>query len=162
MGTNDNVGIEMHRVSLWLMVGGSGVLACSPHVGPGRPQSTAVGCYRFDRPLGPSAAGDMERADSAWYSVHLQADGGIGRPQLVRASERKPWESRSAWRRQGDTVIARIFTGLVGWEVTLTPVGGDYAGEAHYLTDARAVGWEPPRYPVRAKREACTIAAPPT
>jgi hypothetical protein len=124
-------------------------------------QSVVAGCYRFDRPLGPSGTGDLERAMPAWYAVELREGGGVGRPQLARRSERAQWERASSWRQRGDTVFLRVFTGLQGWDVTLTPAAGGFAGEARYLSDALAVGWEPPRYPVRATREQCPVAAPP-
>ena len=120
-----------------------------------------VGCYRFDRPLGSSATGDLERADSAAYTLELRPGGAVARPGPASATWRRLYARNSAWRQRGDTLLARVFTGLVGWDLALVPDRGGFAGVAQYLSDAVATGWTPPRVTVRARREACA-SAPPT
>jgi hypothetical protein len=52
----------------------------------------------------------------------------------------------------------RVFTGLVGWDLTILAEGDLYVGRARYLTDVVVADAEPLRVRVRAAREAC----PPT
>ena len=119
-----------------------------------------TGCYRFDRPLGHSATGALERSDSSWYRLQLQPAGKVTRPALSSSSMRELYADRSAWHTRGDTLFLRVFTGLVGWDLTLLPEADRYVGSARYLTDAIAVGAGPLILPFRATREAC-IPSPP-
>jgi hypothetical protein len=128
-------------------------------VSPARPSfrpgqaSDPVGCYRFDRPLGHSATGELERADSTWYSLRLLPKGAVARPELASPYWRELYARRSTWTLSHDTLFVRVLTGLVGWDLVLTPRDSGYAGVAQYLSDA--VGGSPYTTPVRAKRKAC-------
>lgn len=75
----------------------------SANVGP---QPGVAGCYRFDRPLGRSGTGELERALPAWYAVELRTGGSVGRPYLARPTERALWERARSWHERGDTVFA--------------------------------------------------------
>lgn len=114
-----------------------------------------VGCYRFDRPLGHSAAGTAERNDSTWYSLRLLPAGAVARPELASPIWRDQYAARSSWRAARDTVFIRVSTGLVGWDVALAGHDSQYVGTARYLTDA--VGGPPITTAVHAKREACPV-----
>jgi hypothetical protein len=116
------------------------------------------GCYRFSRPLGQSASGQLEAADSSWYRLQLLPGGAVARPALSSAYWRQQYEERSSWREQGDSLIVRVTTGLVGWELTLTAAGDGYSGAARYLTDVR--GGQPYFARVQAKREPCSASPP--
>ncbi|MCR4341401.1 MAG: hypothetical protein NUW01_16105, partial [Gemmatimonadaceae bacterium] len=128
---------------------GSTTLAAQPVKDP-------LGCYRFNRPMGHSAAGHLERSNVGWWTLELQPEGRARRPHLTAAQQRL-W-TRSGWSRLADTIRVRLSTGLVGWDIALAPISGDtLSGIARYLTDVIVEGWEPPRYPVVAVREACPL-----
>jgi hypothetical protein len=138
-------GIVMWLIALSVTVGGASL----------RPAVLAEGCYRFDRPLGHSASGNLERADSTWYSLELREAGAVVRPHLQNAYWRDQYARNSSWRAAGDTLFIRVSTGLVGWDLALALEGGQYVGRARYLTDAIDVGAEPLFVPVRGVREVC-------
>lgn len=126
-----------------------------------QPVKDPVGCYRFNRPMGHSAAGHLERATPGWWTLELQPAGRAWRPHLTVAEQRM-WIRGSSWRRLGDTVRVLLSTGLVGWDIALTPIREDtLSGTARYLTDGIVVGSEPLRIPVVAVKEHCpyTVAA---
>lgn len=116
------------------------------------------GCYRFNRPLGPSAAGRLEAGDSSWYRVQLLAGGLVARPMLASAYWREQYAARSSWREHGDTLLVHVSTGLVGWDLTLIAGRNGYSGAARYLSDA--LGGQPVVVPVQAERESCSDAPP--
>jgi len=118
-----------------------------------------VGCYRFDRPLGHSATGALERADSTWYSLRLLPAGAVARPELASPYWRDLYSRRSAWRLSHDTLFVRVFTGLVGWDLVLMPRDSGYGGVARYLSDA--LGGPPVTAAVHARREACAVPTVP-
>jgi len=118
-----------------------------------------AGCYRFNRPLGKSAAGHLEAGDSSWYRVQLLAGGLVARPRLGSAFWREQFAARSSWREHGDTLLVRLSTGLVGWDLTLIAERNGYSGTARYLSDA--LGGQPFVVPVQAEREPCSDAPPP-
>lgn len=117
------------------------------------------GCYRFNRPLGQSASGQLEARDSSWYRVQFLPQGAVARPTLSNAYWRQQYAERSSWREHGDTLFVRVTTGLVGWDLALLPTRDGYAGTARYLTDA--LGGQPYVAQVQAERESCA-APPPT
>ncbi len=125
---------------------------------PGPSTHQPPGCYRFNRPLGHSASGQLEAGDSSWYRVQLLPVGAVARPALPSAYWRQQYAQRSSWREHGDTLIVRVTTGLDGWELTVTPAGNGYTGTARYLTDAR--GGQPSVAAVQAEREPCHAAPP--
>ena len=112
-----------------------------------------VGCYRFDRPLGGSAVGSIEHADSAAYTVQLLVGGKVARPAIPSAYWRSEYARSSTWRMTGDTLLIRLSTSLVGWDIVLTPAGDSLVGSAHYLSDA--TGGPPFTAAVSARRVAC-------
>jgi hypothetical protein len=140
----------MGQIIVWLIA--LSVVVGGPSL---RSAMQAEGCYRFDRPLGHSASGDLERTDSTWYSVELREGGAIVRPRLQSAYWRDQYARNSSWRASGDTLFVRVSTGLVGWDLTLAPEGSEYVGLARYLTDAIDIGAEPLFVPVRSVRETC-------
>lgn len=148
----------MQQLTTLLLV----VSAQSASFGAGYPPPAAkpVGCYRFDRPLGHSATGDLERGDSSWYRLQLQPAGAVARPWLSSSYWREQYANRSSWRTSGETLFVRVFTGLVGWDLTPRPAAERYAGSARYLSDAIVIGAEPLRVRVQAVREACPPSEP--
>jgi hypothetical protein len=130
-------------------------LACHSQVP--EPAASPIGCYRFDRPVSYSAAGDRERGDSAWYIVELLPDGAVSRPYF-QSGPGGMYAARSAWRLNADTLGLRVFDGLVGWDMTLLPTQSGYSGRGRYLSDARAVGREPPTAEFSAQRTSCSAA----
>lgn len=118
-----------------------------------------AGCYRFDRPLGQSATGALEQHDSTWSSLRLLPVGAVARPELTSPQWRDLYAARSTWKTVHDTLVIRVFSGLVGWDVVLTARNAAYAGTARYLSDASGVS--PITVVVHAKREACASASPP-
>jgi hypothetical protein len=119
-----------------------------------------TGCYTFDRPLGSSATGDVERGDSSWYRLKLEPAGKVARPGLVRTSWRDQYAHFSTWHSSGDTLFIRVSTGLVGWDLTLLPDANRYVGRGRYLSDAFVVGAEPLHVRVQATREVCRPSPP--
>ena len=111
-------------------------------------------CFRFDRPLGTSAAGTLEQGDSTWYFVQL-ADSGIVRRPLRPKGEREAWLRKKQWSIKGNTINFRVGDPLVGWNVTMRPEGRSFAGVATYLSDVIVAGRAPTRIKVHAKRVAC-------
>jgi hypothetical protein len=130
-------------------------LAC--HSQAPEPAASPVGCYRFDRPVSYSAAGDRERGDSAWYIIALLPDGAVSRPYF-ESGQGGMYAARSVWRRSGDTLGLRVFDGLVGWDMTLLPTQSGYSGRGRYLSDARVVGREPLTAEFNAQRTSCSAA----
>jgi hypothetical protein len=116
------------------------------------------GCYIFDRPLGSSASGNLERSDSAWYSLELRENGVIARPQLQNSFWRQRYARSSSWRTTADTLHIVVSTGLVGWRIWLVRENGELRGVAGYLTDVVAADYVPPRVPVRARKVTCAAA----
>jgi hypothetical protein len=114
-----------------------------------------AGCYRFDRPLGHSASGDLERSDSTWYLMELRENGSVIRPRLEARYWRDQYARNSSWRVVGDTLRILVTTGLVGWDLTLISASGEYVGAAQYLTDAIDPGAEPLFVTVRGVRGPC-------
>lgn len=112
-------------------------------------QSAEARCFRFDRPLGESASGALERSDSTWQFVQL-GDSGIVRRPLRPRREREAWLRKHQWSVSRDTVRFRVGDGLVGWDVSMWRTGNSFTGIARYLTDVIAKGWEPPRVKVHA------------
>ena len=117
-----------------------------------------TGCYRFNRPLGGSATGRLEAGDSAWYRAQLLGGGLVVRPTLASAYWREQYAARSSWHEHGDTLLVRLSTGLVGWDLTLIAEGNAYTGTARYLSDA--LGSQPYVILVQAERESCSGAPP--
>jgi hypothetical protein len=115
-------------------------------------------CLRFEHPLGYSASGAREQGDSAWYVLQLDDSGTVTRP-LFPQRQRERWTRKSRWTPKGDTLLVRVFDGLVGWDVALWPSAKGFSGSATYLTDVRAVGWVPPRVEVYAARIKCPTSA---
>ena len=111
-------------------------------------------CFRFDRPLGTSASGARELADSTWYIVQL-ADSGIVRRPLQPKREREAWLRKNQWSAIGDTIHFRVGDPLVGWNVTMHRVGRSFTGVATYISDVIVAGRAPTRVPVHAKRVRC-------
>ncbi len=115
---------------------------------------TPQGCYFFDRPLGHSASGNLERHDSAWSFLQLRDSGVVARPRLSKRHQ-EMFSRRSSWRASGDSLLILTSTGLVGWNITLFPAAEGFAGRALYLTDVVVRGAEPLYVPVRARRVGC-------
>jgi hypothetical protein len=111
-----------------------------------------TGCYRFDRPLGSSATGALERNDSTWYMLRLLPNAKLSRPALA-SPWREQYVARSSWWMDGDTLRIRITTGLVGWDLALVARKSHWVGRAHYLSDA--IGGPPFVVPVDAVAEPC-------
>lgn len=111
-------------------------------------------CFRFDRPMGASASGALERSDSTWQFVQL-GDSGIVRRPLRPRRERKAWLRKHQWSVNKDTVRFRVSDGLVGWNVSMWRNGNSFTGIAGYLTDVIARGWETPRVTVHAVEVEC-------
>src|SRR3954471_6869001 len=108
-------------------------------------------CFRFDRPLGTSAAGTREQGDSTWYVVQL-ADSGIVRRPLRPKREREAWLRKNQWSAKGDTIDFRVADPLVGWRVTMYPAGQAFTGVATYITDVMVAGRGPLRVQIHATR----------
>ena len=119
------------------------------------PPTQVEGCYRFDRPLGHSASGDLERSDSTWYLVELRENGIVVRPRLESRYWRDQYARMSSWRTSGDTLAVVVSTGLVGWDLALTGESDEYVGQARYITDALVIGADPLIVSIRGRREAC-------
>jgi len=114
---------------------------------------TPAGCYHFDRPLGSSASGALERDDSTFYTLELLPDSTVSLPALQSSYWRAQYAHASRWRIQGDTLVVRISTGLVGWDLALVPRERRWVGTARYLSDA--IGGPPIVVPVHAAAESC-------
>src|SRR4051812_4045014 len=111
-------------------------------------------CFRFDRPLGTSAAGTREQGDSTWYLVQL-ADSGIVRRPLRPVREREAWLRKNQWSTKGDTIHFRVGDPLVGWRVTMHRAGRSFTGVATYITDVIVAGRGPIGVKVHAARVRC-------
>lgn len=127
-----------------------------------RASLTTPGCWEFSRPLGSSATGNVEGQSAEWRVLAFRAGGALTIPLLQPERSRGMWERRSGWRAEGDSIRARLFTGLVGWDVTLREqMGlGDSAvvriGRADYLSDVVVNGRAyTTSYPVSARPVAC-------
>jgi len=114
---------------------------------------TATRCYRFDRPLGSSASRALERNDSTFYTLELRPDSTVALPGLESAYWRAQYAHASRWRARGDTLVIRISTGLVGWDLALIEQERRWVGTARYLSDA--IGGPPVVVPVHAVAESC-------
>ncbi len=120
------------------------------------PQTRAQGCYQFDRPLGHSYAGHLERDLPAWYMVELRDSGVVARPGLSRHHQ-EMFARRSSWTMSNDSVFFTTSTGLVGWKVTLVRADSVFVGRALYLTDVIVPGEGPLYVDVRARRVECPV-----
>lgn len=122
------------------------------------------GCWRTDRPLGPTGGEEPVPRDSLFRTVVLQDSGHIAFP-LVPARQQSMWVRRSYWySRGGDSLTVRHFTGLQGWNALLVraPSGDSMHGTATYLSDAIVVGREPDRVTVSFTRIDCEAGWPGT
>lgn len=118
-----------------------GALAISStHVSAQTPTRVS-GCWRINRPLGPTGSVAAVARDSAFDTVVLQDTGQVFFPRVAAAS-RALWEQRSKWYRRGDSVLVQIFTGLQGWQTSLVRSrnGRTMTGLARYLSDAIVIG----------------------
>ena len=113
-----------------------------------------VGCYIFNRPLGHSARGHLERHDPSWSLLQLRDSGTVARPGLQKRHQ-EMFSRRSSWTTSGDSIFIITSTGLVGWNITLVPHDGAFAGRALYLTDVVVQGEEPLYFQVHARKVEC-------
>jgi hypothetical protein len=114
------------------------------------------GCWRSDRPLGPTGLPEPVDRDSLFRTVVLQDSGQVAFP-MIPSGQKGMWESRSSWISRGDSIALRIVTGLQGWDATLRGAAGGAVlrGTATYLSDAIVVGQAPTRVPVVFSRIKC-------
>jgi hypothetical protein len=131
------------------------LLACSARPGP-LPEAH-VGCYRLDRPIGYSATGAPETADSAWYVVQLLPAGRVALPHLPR-DVRDRFARRSSWFLAAHVLHLQVFNGVVGWRLVLSPRAGRFHGEGEYISDARTAVTEPSTAVFVATPESCAPA----
>jgi hypothetical protein len=108
----------------------------------------AIGCYRATPALTYSAFGEPERGDTSWAILRLSSDGRARRPLL-----RGNYDGSSRWSWRRDTLVVRLFDGLVGWDAALTRDAERWRGSATYLTDAR--GGQRVVRPLVLERRAC-------
>lgn len=120
-----------------------------------------TGCWRINRPLGPTGSVAVVARDSTFDTVVLQDTGQVFFPR-VAASSRAVWEQRSKWYRRGDSVLVRIFTGLQGWQTSLVRSrdGRTLTGFARYLSDAIVIGAPELDVPVVFSSIACDPSRP--
>ncbi|MEP6831861.1 MAG: hypothetical protein ABJB74_00645 [Gemmatimonas sp.] len=138
-------------------------------------QTSIIGCYRADRPLGTAASADGvpgaigreigEQGDAllALATFQLLANGRVDRRGTVAQSW---WARGSHWELARDTLHVTLSTRTSGWALHLrrSPAAGDsvYVGVAHYLSDVvvkDTTAWKPPRVLVRVRRETCANPA---
>ena len=65
----------------------------APPAATAAPVNDPLGCYRFSRPMGHSAAGNLEKTDVRWWTVELQPEGRDWQPHLTSAQQRMGWDS---------------------------------------------------------------------
>jgi hypothetical protein len=144
-----------------------------------KPQdTTVVGCYRADRPLGTSAGSALDRSVPGAVGHRIGKDSAslqalttfrllpAGRVERPHTSGHGWWARGSTWNSAGDTLHVTLSTMTSGWlpRVERGSGGGEgtYVGTARYLTDAivqDTLAWKPPQVAVRIWREACAQAA---
>lgn len=132
-------------------------------IAPLRAQAPITGCWRVDRPLGPTGGVEPVARDAAFTTFVLQDSGRVALP-LLSERERRMWEGRSHWSATPDTVTLVSFTGLQGWKARLAQ-GADrrlMRGTATYLTDVLVAGATALIVPIRMTRIACLAEWPPT
>ena len=124
-------------------------------------ESTLRGCWRTDRPLGPTGGATPVDRDAGFTVFVLRDSGRIALP-VVSERERRMWETRSWWRVQNDTLSLRVFTGLQGWDARVPGASAKRAlrGSARYLTDVVVAGAVPTVVPVTLTRIACEAEWP--
>jgi hypothetical protein len=115
-------------------------------------------CLLFEKPLGYSASGALEKGDTTWYVLQLDDNGTVTRPLFPKRQGEK-WAHRSRWTAKAFTLQILVFDGLVGWDITLSRVRGRFSGVATYLTDVSVAGWVPPRVDVSAIEIKCPPAS---
>lgn len=144
--------------SLWCLASTAASTATAQTAAP------VAGCWRTDRPLGPTGGSAPVDRDSLFRTVVLQDSGHVAFPLLGPSNQSAMWTRRSFWRTRGDSVIVRFFTGLQGWDATLVRAADGHAmrGTATYLSDAIAVGHAPTRVVVTFAGVACEPAWPGT
>jgi hypothetical protein len=118
--------------------------------------STLRGCWRTDRPLGPTGGETPVDRDAGFTVFVLRDSGRIALP-LVPERERRMWEGRSWWNVQNDTLTLVVFTGLQGWRATVPGASSRQIlrGGARYLSDVIVAGGVPTGVPVSLARIAC-------
>lgn len=137
------------------------LIACTSGAASVRAQGSLAtpGCWRFDRPLGSSATGNVEGTDTTWRVIGFRGGGGLTFPLMTSAHRREMWERASGWRAEGDSLRAMVFTGLAGWRLVLReqrPNHDTRTGTAHYLSDVIVNGRAyTTSYPVSAVRVPC-------
>lgn len=157
-----NISIAQHGPRLVCLLA---LLASSPLLAQPRTaiadESKLRGCWRSDRPLGPTG-GETPVDRDAGFTVFVLRDSGRLALPLVSARERRMWEARSWWRVQNDTLSLRAFTGLNGWHATVpgASAGQTLRGSARYLSDVIVAGAVPTIVPVTLTRIACEAEWP--
>lgn len=119
--------------------------------------TSAVGCYRASRPLGPTGTLVPVERDAPWTSILLRNNGVIMLP-LLSERDRQMWEARSEWRMAGDTLVLLVFTGMQGWEAKLIATDSGWIGRARYLSDAIGPpGTTVQAAPITLQRITCSV-----
>ncbi|MBL0170625.1 MAG: energy transducer TonB [Gemmatimonadaceae bacterium] len=139
------------------------LLAASAHAQSLAMQSSRIaGCWRADRPLGPTGGVEPVARDSAFRTFVLQDSGRVALPTIPDRWRRLGWEERSSWTVRRDSVRLRVFTGLQGWDAQLVFAsnGQSLHGVAQYLTDVIAVGMAPLLVPAVLARITCEASWP--
>lgn len=146
-----------------VLLGALAMLAASGGVVHAQKPADLTGCWRSDRPLGPTGGTEPVARDRAFQTIVVQDSGHVTFP-LVDGREREMWARRSSWVVRGDSVILRHFTGLQGWHASLVRNrdGNELRGTARYLSDAIVVGAPPTIVPVMFTRVACDASWPGT
>ena len=146
---------------LSLLVGMLGSVSAQPRASVQAP--AIAGCWRADRPLGPTGGLQPVERDSAFRTFVLQDSGRVALP-LVGEREGRMWVTRSFWEVREDSIVLRVFTGLQGWNAVLTRSTDTrmLSGQARYLTDAIVIGAPPLVVPVALTRIACDRSWPTT
>jgi hypothetical protein len=113
------------------------------------------GCWEADRVL-MAQLDDISQVRAGRLLI-LSPGGGVGRPLLSEREAQRMWEPRSAWKVVGDSVLLRVFTGLVGWDahLVLSRDGGRLQGRARYLSDAIVPGRAPDSVSLSLGRVLC-------
>ncbi len=124
-------------------------------------ESKLRGCWRTDRPLGPTG-GETPVDRDAGFTVFVLRDSGRLALPFVSERERRMWEGRSWWRVQNDTLTLVVFTGLQGWRATVPGASAGQAlrGDALYLSDVIVAGAVPMGVPVTLTKIACEAEWP--
>lgn len=126
--------------------------------GPAAPKPVPpVGCWKFDTPLGPSAAGTAdEERDQRWYVVGLRKDGSVSRP-LMRTDSAGKYEAGSRWTVDRDTITVMLTDGTSGWQARVLHHASALVGEVKHVT-GRTVASDAASRPARATMEPCKAA----